>query len=151
MTTSDPNIAKHWWAAEANKSCDQGGAVLLNLQDYHWNRIERSRDAILCGTWPRLQDYKKGVKLIRQWRFRICFLKPFMAYGPKLFQIVLAGPASKSLICPTEINITLNRSSEIIGGLLQNDQQEEPRPTQSKICKKMNFICLAIVWWFWSF
>ena len=62
----------------------------------------------------------------------------------KLLQIVLAGPASKSLISPTNMDSALNRSSEQIGGLLQNDQQDETRPTQSKIGQKNNFICLIM-------
>ena len=46
----------------------------------------------------------------------------------QLFKIVLAGPASKSLIFQTKVDIALGGSSVKIGDLLQNDQQDKTRP-----------------------
>jgi len=59
----------------------------------------------------------------------------------QLFQIVLAGPASKSLIVPTELDIARAGSSEQMRDLHQNDQQDETRPMVLKISQKTNFNC----------
>ena len=57
--------------------------------------------------------------------------------GSKLFQIVLAGPASKSLICPTKIDLSLRRFSVQHFSWLQNDQQDELHLQFFKISRKV--------------
>ena len=62
--------------------------------------------------------------------------------GVKLFQIVLASPASKSLIFPTKIDIALRRFSEKQFSWLQNDQQDELHLQLFKISRKVQLLVL---------
>ena len=65
----------------------------------------------------------------------------------KLFQIVLAGSASKPLICPTKIDFALWRFSDFVFSWLQHDQQDELHLQFFTISRKVQlvFFCQNLV------
>ena len=63
----------------------------------------------------------------------------------KLFQIVLASPASKSLIFASKMDFTLRRFSDLFFSWLQNDQQDELHLQFFKISRKVKLLCWSNV------
>ena len=102
----------------------------------HWYVSVISKKHIRMCIFPK-EIEMSGFCLWRGTPFWVLFL------GPKLFQIMLAGPASKSV---------LRGFSEKMWGLLQNDQQDEADPICSKINQKVIFFfnMFGQFWSVWS-